>query len=208
MCAAASSGERVRIVSTGTVVQCQRVFCVEQAVLPQNGGNGERDAYHATQNRAHVKQRQPRPAHHASPASLPTMRTCTRILPPAVELPNRMSLGPTPPLPACSPLRSVQNGNERPWSTEKPDVVRTGFSGRPPFTHANHGLRTRSLQRPEKFPSRSFRTRESQIPRCGIFLMWALPIIEEILNRVQNDVLEFGIFRDVSIKRLQLKLNP
>jgi len=38
--------------------------------------------------------------------------------------------------------------------------------------------------------------------------MWALPIIEEILNRVQNDVLEFGIFRDVSIKRLQLKLNP
>jgi hypothetical protein len=38
--------------------------------------------------------------------------------------------------------------------------------------------------------------------------MWALPIIEEIHEGVRDDVLEFGIFRDVSIKRLQLKLNP
>ena len=38
--------------------------------------------------------------------------------------------------------------------------------------------------------------------------MLALPIIEEILNRVQNDVLEFGIFRDANDRRLQLKFNP
>ena len=38
--------------------------------------------------------------------------------------------------------------------------------------------------------------------------MWALPIIEEIHEGVRDDVLEFGIFRGVSIKRLQLKLNP
>jgi hypothetical protein len=38
--------------------------------------------------------------------------------------------------------------------------------------------------------------------------MWALPMIEEIHEGVRDDVLEFGICRDVSIKRLQLTLNP
>jgi hypothetical protein len=45
-------------------------------------------------------------------------------------------------------------------------------------------------------------------PDAESFLMLAPPVIEEILNRVQNDVLDFGIFRDENRRRLQLKLNP
>jgi hypothetical protein len=45
-------------------------------------------------------------------------------------------------------------------------------------------------------------------PRCGIFLMHAVPALEEIHEGVRDDVLEFGIFRDASSRRLQLKLNP
>jgi len=39
--------------------------------------------------------------------------------------------------------------------------------------------------------------------RCGIFLMLAPPVFEEILNQVQNDGLEFGIFRDAGGSSLQ-----
>jgi hypothetical protein len=45
-------------------------------------------------------------------------------------------------------------------------------------------------------------------PRCGIFLMLAAPVFEEIRESIRDDVLEFGIFRDASSRRFQVKLNP
>jgi hypothetical protein len=41
-----------------------------------------------------------------------------------------------------------------------------------------------------------------------IFSMLAPPVIEEIHERLRDDALEFGIFRDATNKPLPLKLNP
>jgi hypothetical protein len=38
--------------------------------------------------------------------------------------------------------------------------------------------------------------------------MLAPPVIEEIRESIRDDVLDFGIFRDVNRRRLQLKLTP
>ncbi len=70
------------------------------------------------------------------------------------------------------------------------------------------GVEDSELQRPEKSLGRSFRTRKAQLPRCGIFLTLAPPVIEEIHESIRDDMLRFGIFRDANSRRLQLKLNP
>jgi hypothetical protein len=39
-------------------------------------------------------------------------------------------------------------------------------------------------------------------------LVLAQPVSEEIRERIRDDTLEFGIFRDANSRRFQLQLNP
>jgi hypothetical protein len=74
--------------------------------------------------------------------------------------------------------------------------------------NVNQGLKAWAFRVPKNPLAGHSAQGELSSPRCGIFLMLAAPVFEEIHEGVRDDMLEFGIFRDASSRRLQLKLNP